>query len=214
MTEDTEPGTVLIGLTGGIACGKSTVSALLAARGASIVDADRLAREVVAPGSPGLAALVAAFGPGITGPGGALDRAALGARVFADPAARARLETITHPLIAALSLERLQAARASGAPLVVYDAALLFESGRADAFRPVVVVTAPRAIQRDRLMQRDGLDAAAADARIDSQMPVADKAARADHVIDNGQSLAHTEAQVAALWQEWTRPCTPAPSKP
>jgi len=214
MTHPTPPATLLIGLTGGIACGKSTVSGLLAARGASIVDADLLAREVVAPGSPGLSAVVAAFGPEVLGADGALNRAALGARVFADPEARARLEAITHPRIAALSLERLQAARASGAPLVVYDAALLFESGRADAFRPILVVTAPRAVQRARLMQRDGLDAAAADARIDSQMPVADKAARADHVIDNGQSLAHTEAQVAALWQEWTRPCTTAPSTP
>jgi dephospho-CoA kinase len=106
----------------------------------------------------------------------------------------------------------LQAARTGGAPLVVYDAALLFESGRAEAFRPVVVVTAPREVQRARLMQRDDLDATAAEARIDSQMPVDEKAARADHVIDNGASVAQTEAQVAALWQEWTRPCTPDPS--
>jgi dephospho-CoA kinase len=214
MSAEVPPLAPLIGLTGGIACGKSTVSRLLAARGAVIIDADVLAREVVAPHGPALADIVATFGAEVLGPDGALDRAALGARVFASPEARARLERITHPRIAALSLERLRDARTSGASLVVYDAALLFESGRAEAFRPVVVVTAPREVQRQRLMDRDGLDTAAADARIDSQMPVAAKAALADHVIDNGQSVAHTEAQVAALWQEWTRPCTPAPSTP
>lgn len=196
--------TTIAGLTGGIACGKSTVSRLLAQRGAALVDADEVAREVVAPGSDGLAELVAAFGPDILRADGTLDRERLGARVFSDPAARARLNEITHPRIAVLSLLRLQQARDTGAPVVVYDAALLFETGRAEAFRPLVVVTAPREVQSARLMARDGLSAEQALARIDSQMPVAEKARRADHVIDNGGTLAQTEAQVEALWRKWT----------
>lgn len=202
------------GLTGGIACGKSTVSRLFAARGARIVDADVVAREVVAPGTEGLAALVTAFGATILHADGSLDRERLAARVFDDPAARATLNAITHPRIAALSLQRLDEARRSGAPRVLYDAALLFEVGRAEHFRPVVVVTSPPEVQIARLRARDGLSEAAAAARIASQMPVAEKAARADHVIDNGGSLAHTEAQVDALWQQWMAPCNAAPSTP
>lgn len=191
---------MLIGLTGGIACGKSTVADALRARGAVIVDADQVARDVVAPGTPGLAAVVDAFGDRVLAPDGRLDRGALGARVFGDDLARRRLEGILHPLIAQESMVQLQAAAATGAPLVVYDAALLVESGRADLFRPLVVVTAPEAVQRARLMARDDLDPAAAEARIAAQMPVADKAAVADHVIDNGGERAATEAQIDALW--------------
>ncbi|MCA9557881.1 MAG: dephospho-CoA kinase [Myxococcales bacterium] len=191
---------MLIGLTGGIACGKSTVADALRARGAVIVDADQVARDVVAPGTPGLAAVVEAFGEGVLDADGRLDRSALGARVFGDEGARRRLEGILHPLIAQESMVQLQAAAADGPPLVVYDAALLVESGRADLFRPLVVVSAPEAVQRERLMARDGLDRAAAEARIAAQMPVADKAAVADHVIDNGGDLAATAAQIDALW--------------
>lgn len=195
---------MLIGLTGGIACGKSTVSRMLAARGAVVVDADQVARDVVRPGSAGLAQVVDAFGDGVLDADGALDRQALGARVFGDDAARRRLEGILHPLIATESMTQLAAAGASGAPLVVYDAALIVEAGRADLFRPLVVVTAPVEAQRARIMARDGLDAAAAQARLDAQMPVAEKAALADHVVENGGALAHTEAQVAALWETLT----------
>lgn len=212
LREDTPVSALVHGLTGGIACGKSTVSRLFAARGALVIDADALAREVVAPGTSGLAEVVAAFGSEILRSDGTLDREALGRRVFSDASARARLESITHPRIAQLSVERLTAARASDAPLVVYDAALLFESGRGDLFRPVVVVTAPRAVQLARLVSRDTLTPEAAAARIDSQMPVAEKAARADHVIDNGGTLAQTEAQVEVLWQQWMAPCKAAPS--
>jgi dephospho-CoA kinase len=202
------------GLTGGIACGKSTVSRLLAARGAAIVDADSLARDVVAPGTAGLAEVVAAFGNDVLHADGTLDRERLGQRVFGDPAARARLNAVTHPRIAELSILRIAEARASGAPIVIYDAALLFEVGRADFFRPLVVVTAPREVQISRIVARDALSPEAAAARIDSQMPVAEKAARADHVIDNGGSLAHTEAQVDALWRQWMAECTAPPSTP
>lgn len=191
---------MLIGLTGGIACGKTTVANLLRDRGATVVDADQVARDVVAPGSAGLQAVVEAFGAQVLDADGALDRTKLGAQVFNDAPARARLEGILHPLIAQESMRQLAAAR--GAPLVVYDAALLFEAGRAELFRPVVVVRVPPAVQRARLMARDGIDAAAADARIGSQMPVAEKAERADHVIDNGGTRAETEAQVDALWAQ------------
>lgn len=194
----------VIGLTGGIACGKSFVADLLTARGAIVVDADRIAREVVEPGTPGLAAVVEAFGPAVLDADGRLDRAALGRRVFGDDAARKRLEGILHPRIAEESMRQLAAAAAKKPPLVVYDAALLVETGRADAFRPLVVVSAPPAVQMQRLIERDGLDAAAAEARVAAQMPIAEKAARADHVIDNGGSRDATAAQVDALWRRLT----------
>lgn len=190
----------LIGLTGGIACGKSFVSRLLAERGAIVVDADQVARDVVAPGSQGLAEVVEAFGAGILHPDGTLDREELGATVFGDAAARARLEGILHPAIARESMVQLADAAAQKPPLVVYDAALLIEAGRYDLFRPLVVVSAPPAVQMQRLMARDGLDEAGAKARVAAQMPVADKAKLADHVIDNGGSREATEAQVDALW--------------
>ncbi len=199
----------LFGLTGGIACGKSTVSARLAALGAVAIDADRIARDVVVPGSPGLAELVKTFGTSILAADGTLDRAALGARIFGDADARGRLNGILHPRIAQLSMERVLAARASDVPAVFYDAALLFESGRAEFFRPVIVVTAPVDVQRQRVMARDGLTEAEAQARIDAQMPVAEKAAQADFVIDNGGTLEATLAQVDALWERWRRPCGP-----
>jgi dephospho-CoA kinase len=194
---------VLIGLTGGIACGKSTVSRMLAARGAVVVDADAVARVVVEPGTPGLAQVVQAFGDGVLDGEGRLDRKAMGARVFGDDAARKTLEGILHPLIAQESIAQLAAAGASGAALVVYDAPLLIEAGRSDLFRPLVVVSAPEAVQIARILARDGLDEAAAKARIDAQMPVAEKAALADHVVDNGGTLKQTEAQVSALWEAW-----------
>ncbi|MCB9528501.1 MAG: dephospho-CoA kinase [Myxococcales bacterium] len=197
---------MLIGLTGGIACGKTTVARMLTARGAIVIDADQIARDVAAPGSPGLAAVVEAFGPAVLAADGALDRAALGAAVFGDPAERARLEAILHPRIAEESMRRIAAALAAAPPLVVYDAALLVETGRADQFRPLVVVTATPEVQRARLIERDGLDPAAADARLAAQMPVAEKARRADHVIDNSGPLAETEAQVDALWQRLVTP--------
>ncbi len=194
----------LIGLTGGIACGKSFVSRLLTDRGAIVVDADQVARDVVAPGSAGLSEVVAAFGEDILAADGSLDREKLGAIAFADPAARARLEGILHPAIARESMVQLADAAAQKPPLVVYDAALLIEAGRYDLFRPLVVVTAPPAVQMRRLIERDGLDDAAAQARVAAQMPVADKAKLADHVIDNGGTRAETEARVDALWKTLT----------
>lgn len=190
----------LIGLTGGIACGKSAVSARLSARGAVVIDADEVARAVVAPGSEGLRAVVARFGEGVSRPDGSLDRAALGALVFADPAARAALEGITHPLIAAESARRIEEALRGPAPLVVYDAALLIESGRADQFRPLVVVWASLEVQRARLMARDGLSLEQAEARLRAQLSPDQKRAMADQVVVNDGDLVALDRAVADLW--------------
>ena len=200
---------MVVGLTGGIACGKTTVAGLLRARGAVVVDADVVARDVVAPGTPGLARVLERFGADLVDAQGGLDRGALGARVFGDPLEREALEGILHPLIAVESMRQLAAALATRPPLVIYDAALLIEAGRADQFRPLIVVRADPAAQRARLISRDGLTPAQAQARIDAQMPVARKAALADHVIDNTGSQADTEAQVAALWAHLVPPQEP-----
>ena len=200
---------ILVGLTGGIACGKSTVSAMLAERGAVIIDADRVARAVVEPDTPGLAAVIEAFGADYLTPDGGLDRAALGELVFADPDARARLNAILHPRMALLTGTRIAAARAVAPAMIVYDAALLIEMGQADRFRPLVVVHVPPAVQLARLCARDGLTDAEAQARVDAQMPVAQKIALADHTVDNGGTRAQTEAQVAALFTRLTRPGDP-----
>jgi dephospho-CoA kinase len=192
----------VIGLTGGIACGKSTVSRMFAELGARIVDADQVARAVVEPGTPGLAAVFAAFGDAVQQADGTLDRKALGQVIFHDEAARARLNAIVHPRMAQVTAARIAAARAEGPPCVIYDAALLIEMGHADAFRPLVVVHLPAEAQRARLMARDGLSAPDAQARMDSQMPLADKLALADHAIDNSGTRAQTRRQVEQLFEE------------
>jgi dephospho-CoA kinase len=192
----------LIGLTGGIATGKSTVAALLIARGAAVIDADVLAREVLVPGAPAFAEVVEAFGPGVLGESGAVDRAALGSLVFADPELRAELERITHPRINALMQERILDALGSGAPLVVADVALLFERRREDAFDGTLLVYAPPAVQLRRIRERDGLDDLEAQRRIVAQLPIDEKRARATWVIDNGGAREATAAQVDAWWDE------------
>ncbi|MEZ4467863.1 MAG: dephospho-CoA kinase [bacterium] len=192
---------MIIGLTGGIACGKSTVARLLVARGAALVDADQLARALVEPGTPALAAIEAAFGASVITADGRLDRPRLGALVFADPQERARLDAIMGPALAAESARQLTRAAEAGAPLVVYDAALIVEWGQADRFRPLVVVWAPPEVQIARLMARDGLDRAAAQARIASQLPIAEKMRLADHLIDNGGTPRPPPPRVEALWQ-------------
>jgi dephospho-CoA kinase len=175
----------VVGLTGGIASGKSTFSTLLRARGAPVVDADRLARDAVLPGAPALAEIVRAFGPGVLGPDGTLDRRRLGALVFADPAARGRLEAITHPAVRAGMLEETLRLAAAGHALAFYDTPLLYEVGLDAALDSVVVVWAPRAAQLARLVARDGLSPGEAEARLAAQLPLDDKAARADFVVDN-----------------------------
>jgi dephospho-CoA kinase len=160
-----------------------------------VIDADQLARDVVEPGSPGLAAIVEAFGPEMLGPNGALDRKRLGRTVFADKAARARLEGVTHPLIHAAMLERTRALAAAGEPLACYEAPLLVEVGLTEKLRPLVVVRADERAQIERAARRDGTSEEAARARIAAQLPLADKLAVADFVIDNTGALASTLEQ-------------------
>jgi dephospho-CoA kinase len=183
----------VFGLTGGLGSGKSTAAARLRQRGLPVIDADALAREVVAPGSPGLAEVVAAFGGGVLRDG-ALDRARVASLVFADPAARQRLEAITHPRIQALRDRRVAELAAAGEPLACYEVPLLFERGLEASLRPVVVVSAPEAAQIERARRRDQATEAMVRARLAAQLPLSEKVARADHVIDNSGSIADTEA--------------------
>lgn len=192
--------TLVLGITGGIASGKSSIAAMLADLGAVVVSADQLAREAVAPGTATLTLLVEAFGPAIVDASGALDRAALGRIVFADPAARERLNAITHPAIARLSEARLGELRGQGVPLVVYEAPLLFEAGAEQRVDRILVVIVDPAVQRQRLADRDCLSAEQIAARIAAQWAQAEKVARADYVIDNSGTFEQTRGQVAALY--------------
>ncbi|MBI4012531.1 MAG: dephospho-CoA kinase [Candidatus Rokubacteria bacterium] len=191
---------LLVGLTGGIASGKSTVSRQLAELGCHVIDADVLAREVVAPGQPAWRAIVEAFGQEVLRPDGTLDRPRLAALVFADAEARRRLEAITHPAIQARRDAILAELAARGFDgLVVQDAALLIEVGAARRVDRLVVVYADRAVQLERLMRRDGLDRAEAEQRVASQMPLAEKVKLAHYVIDSSDSREETAAQVRAV---------------
>lgn len=189
----------VFGLTGGIGSGKSTVAALLRDRGVPVVDADELAREAVAPGSPGLAEVVESFGPEVLDASGALDRKRLAAMVFGDEAARKRLNAITHPIVRQLSQRRFAELDRQGHELAAYDVPLLFEVGLDQVLKPVVVVYASEAAQLERVMRRDGSSAEQARARIRAQLPLADKRARADHVIDNDGSPSELAAQVDSV---------------
>jgi dephospho-CoA kinase len=194
----------VVGLTGGIASGKSTVSAMFRELGAEVIDADQLAREVVEPGTPGLEEIRRRF-PGVVDAEGRLDRAALGARVFADEGERRALEAIVHPRIRAEAARRTEALARAGLEVVLYDAALLIENGLHHGMDGVVLVSAPEAVQRARLAARDGLDDAAISARLAAQLPLADKRAHATWVVDNGGSLKETRAQVRRIWEEIRR---------
>lgn len=189
----------IIGLTGNIAAGKSTVAAELAAAGLPVIDADALAREVVAPGTPALDAIVARWGPAILAADGTLDRATLRRRILADPAERAALEAITHPAIAARRTARTAELAATGTPVIVCDIPLLFEATLEDTVDEIVLVDAPVAVRRARLIRDRGIDPAEADALIAAQMPAERKRAHADVVIENVGSRAELEAAVAAL---------------
>jgi dephospho-CoA kinase len=192
----------IIGLTGGIASGKSAVAEALRARGAAIVDADLVARQVVEPGQPALADLVARFGSQIVAPDGRLDRKALGEKVFADPTARADLNRITHPRIAAASQAAIARHVQHGAPVVFYEAALLVENKAYEWLDSVIVVAAPPDVQLQRIMARDGLDEAGARARLASQLPLEEKLKHATYVIDNQGDRAALALQIDALWND------------
>jgi dephospho-CoA kinase len=199
----------LIGLTGGIASGKSAVAAMLRGAGVPVVDADQLAREAVAPGTPALEAIRARFGEGVLLPDGSLDRKRLGALVFHDDEARAALNAIVHPGVAALAVERLEALRASGANVAVYEVPLLFESGLEGMMDATLLVALDEELQLSRLMARDRIDEAAARARVAAQMPLAAKRARATRVIENDGPLSDTARQLRAAWRDLTGDDTP-----
>jgi dephospho-CoA kinase len=191
-----------VGLTGGIGSGKSEVAALLDAHGAVIIDADKIAREVVEPGTPGLAAVVAEFGEDVLLPSGALDREKVGRIVFADPDRLAALNAIVHPLVGERMQELMDAA--PGGAVVVYDVPLLAENGLAPMYDEVVVVDAPEETQLDRLTSRRGMTEEDARARMANQASRAERRAVATHVIDNSGTLDDLKAQVDALWEALT----------
>ncbi len=188
----------IIGLTGGIACGKSTVSTHIRSRGVTVIDADAISRSVTEPGRPGVDAVLNVFGEAYV-TDGVVDRKKLAATVFADAAQRKKLESALHPIIKAEMDREIEDARASGAKAVVLDIPLLFEAGLDSVADEVWVVTASREEQISRLASRDGLSREEALARITAQMPLAEKAARADVIIENNRSLAQTIARVDEL---------------
>jgi dephospho-CoA kinase len=189
-----------VGLTGGIGAGKSEVSKRLAAQGAVVIDADLIAREVVAPGTDGLAEVVEAFGPGVLGPGGDLDRVALGDIVFADPEKLAKLNSIVHPRVGARMRELEDTA--SPGSVIVHDVPLIAENGLADAYDVVVVVDVPARVQLDRLVRLRGMSREQAQARIAAQASRDQRLAIAGIVVDNSGSLTELDRQVGELWSE------------
>lgn len=192
---------LLVGLTGNIASGKSTVSAMLAERGATIVDADLLAREAVRPGSRALPQIVERWGSEVLEPDGVLDRAALRQRVFGDSQELEALNAIVHPEVERLRRERVAAAREAGARIVVCDIPLLFEVHLADRFDAIVLVDAPRPVRLERLVRDRGLHEAEAMEMIASQMPAELKRARSDFVVDNDGDLEALSERVEEVWQ-------------
>jgi len=192
-------------LTGNIASGKSSVARRLEQWGAVLVDADVLAREAVAAGSPALAAIAERWGPQLLTPDGSLDRAALRTIVFADEHERLALNAIVHPRVNALRRERVEAARAAGASVVICDIPLLFEVGRPDDFDCVILVDAPADQRLQRLMRDRGLSGDDAQRMMQAQLPAETKRARADYIVENDDTPAVLEARVDALWHALAR---------
>ncbi|HEX2226029.1 MAG TPA: dephospho-CoA kinase [Candidatus Binatia bacterium] len=186
----------LIGLTGGIASGKSTVAAILRRLGAAIVNADELAREVVQPGTPGWKEIVEAFGAEALQADQTVDRQKLRTIVFNNPETRKKLEAIIHPRVRALAQKRIQEHAASGSEIVVYEVPLLFEGNLQASLRPVVLVAADVATQKRRLRERDGLAESEAEKHITAQMSLEEKRRLADYVIENEGNIDHLERQV------------------
>lgn len=195
---------IVIGLTGGPGTGKSTVAAMLARRGAAVIEADRLGHQAYAPGTEGWQAVVEAFGPEILGPDNTVDRARLGALVFADPEKLRRLNAIVHPIIRRLITEQLEKYRNAGARVVVVEAALLFEAGWDDLVDEVWVTQAPPEVAIARYVERTGLPEDEVRRRVAAQLDAAEKLRRAHRVIDTSGSLAEVERQVDRLWDELT----------
>ncbi len=193
---------LLVGLTGNIAAGKSAAARAFAARGAVVIDSDVAAREAVAPGTPALAAILAHFGASLQRPDGSLDRAALGAIVFRDPAARRTLERIVHPAVEAARQRAVREARAATRAVVVCDIPLLFEARLAWQFPRIVLVDAPADVRVARMLRDRGMSHADAAARVRSQLPAALKRSRADIVIDNDGDLTQLQTRLDAAWTQ------------
>lgn len=189
----------VVGLTGGIACGKTTVAEMFADLGIPVIDADDLAREVVEPGAPGLQLIVDEFGEGVLDASGRLDRKKVGEMVFGDEEARETLNAIMHPLIGAAGAEHIMAQQDNRAPYLLYEAALLVETRAYEAFSALIVVSAEESLQRLRLIARDGFSVSEANARIGSQLPLARKITVADYVVTNNGDLDATREQVAEI---------------
>lgn len=216
----------IIGLTGSIACGKSTVAAALRDMGATIIDGDQLSRQVTAENGPALPAIRQAFGDGVFHPDGTLNRRALGALVFESDAAREKLNAIVHPLVISLTRQRILEAQQAGAEVCVLDVPLLYETGMDALCHRVWCVWLPREIQLQRLMARDGFTRQEAQARLRSQLSADEKASRAEIVIDTSGSMDYTKAKLPALFAKEltlarqketphasTHPSTPAESQ-
>jgi dephospho-CoA kinase len=201
-----------VGLTGGIGAGKSEVSKRLAAQGAVVIDADLIAREVVAPGTDGLAAVIEAFGPAVLGPDATLDRARLGDIVFGDKQKLAALNLIVHPRVGG-RMRELEEAAGPGS-VVVRDVPLITENGLADAYDLVVIVDVPPRIQLDRLVRQRGMSREQAQARMAAQASREQRLSIADIVVDNSSSLAELDRQVGELWSELRRRAQAAPADP
>ncbi|WP_018750431.1 dephospho-CoA kinase [Paenibacillus sanguinis] len=192
-----------IGLTGGIATGKSTVSRMLAQRGAVIIDADIIAREIMEPGHPVLAAVAERFGQAILHSDGSLNRKKLGEIIFSQPEERKALEGLTHPAIRIEMKRRISEWEAvDPSKLVVADIPLLYESGLESLYEEIMVVYAPREVQKSRLMSRDGLTEKEAEQRLNAQMDIELKKERAHILIDNSQGLEETEQQIKRFWRD------------
>jgi dephospho-CoA kinase len=192
----------VVGLTGGIACGKTTVASMFSDLGIPVIDADELAREVVEPGTPGLQQIVDEFGKGVLDETGRLDRKKVADLVFGDEEVRETLNAIMHPLIGAAGAEHIMAHQEAPAPYLLYEAALLVETRAYKAFSALVVVSAEESIQRLRLIARDGFTVHEANARIASQLPLARKIAVADHVVVNNGDLDATRRQVSEIHEK------------
>jgi dephospho-CoA kinase len=192
----------LIGLTGGIASGKSTVAAILRRLGAAVINADELSREVVQPDGEGWGAIVDVFGAEVLQPDRAIDRQKLRKIIFNDPEARKKLEAIIHPRVRALAEERIRELGAAGYEIVVYEVPLLFEGNLHHWLRPVILVASDVATQKKRLQQRDHLAESEAAKHIAAQMSLEDKRRLADYVIENDGSLENLELRVRALLEE------------
>ena len=191
----------IVGLTGGIATGKSTASRHLTSLGAYCIDADKLSHDLMSAGGGAVEPVRRMFGDEVILPDGSVDRKLLGRVVFPDVALRRRLEGIIHPMVQHITLECIEQAGKNGVPLVVLDVPLLFESGMDVLCDETWVVFVPEEVQLRRVMARDGLTAQQAQARIDSQMPLAEKLQRADRAIDNAGSMEQTRAALRALWE-------------